>query len=436
MKTYQVGEAMWDAIETLEVAARRTREIHEHFGLSRDMAPAWAHGENWPVVTACYNGLEQALKVLLCLEHGVEVKTGRKVLWPKAQNAHDLAWLWTRLAPETRAELDDWSIAWRSLHHYAEQATAGEMLDHISQGRGGAGGLVDWRYVLIEKNDKLPRLCPAMMLSTWEAIVGIAAGRTAHHGESQSRFSARVRWARKLEEEAGHKVLRLAHEYRLRERGDGQDDLSEERVVREGVHRGPVTYVLGLIGSPGEDTGARNPTERHVAAQLLDGEEWQRWSEDWKTLLYRRRGLSNGGGKTIRWNSAEQWVETIPWELDQKRKRGDGPPQGECKAEGFREWIRREMETLAEEHHWRIEYGEVPVDVRVCGRDWYLTRRITVDNGGREEGWMLWEEYSDTHTVVASLHDASDPSRWSAVDVAMRRVGAEERYAENMATGN
>lgn len=119
----------------------------------------------WPTITACYSGIEQAMK-LLRLAQGEKMTALRK-------KSHSISTLFNLLEEREQQALRFSYRVYQSLHNYIQRETVDEFLDEIDRGGGGYG---DWRYFLLQGGTP-PITHPGAMLEIWSALCDIIEAR-------------------------------------------------------------------------------------------------------------------------------------------------------------------------------------------------------------------------------------------------------------------
>lgn len=131
-----------------------------------DLIPECEAVQAWPLVTALYNGIEQALKMLLLVPSNT--RFCRETL-AKSPYGHDLEKLYAELGANDRGHIEQHFQEHLSLHDYLPITTAGDFVAHINNG-GRQGGLVAWRYILIEDISEIPSTSLWTMSEIWDAL--------------------------------------------------------------------------------------------------------------------------------------------------------------------------------------------------------------------------------------------------------------------------
>ena len=119
----------------------------------------------WPTITACYSGIEQAMKLLRLAQD--------EEMAPLKKKGHHISVLFNLLEDEERRVLHFSYRVYQSLHNYIKRETVADFLNEIDRGGGGYG---DWRYFLLQGGDP-PRTHPGAMLEIWSALGDIIRAR-------------------------------------------------------------------------------------------------------------------------------------------------------------------------------------------------------------------------------------------------------------------
>ena len=154
----------------MDAACRITRDLIVKNPVKPDMYTDYEAVQGWPLVTALYNGIEQALKMLLLVPPNPRLTLETLARHPYS---HDLEKLYFELEAEDRDHIERHFQEHWSLHDYEPPglniATAGQFIAHINRG-GRQGGLVSWRYILIEDTSQIPSTSLWTMSEIWDAI--------------------------------------------------------------------------------------------------------------------------------------------------------------------------------------------------------------------------------------------------------------------------
>ena len=146
----------------------------------------------WAFVTAAYNGIEQALKMLLLVPTDSEftLETLKK---PKY--GHDLENLYDALTPEDRCHIElHFGEHW-SLNEFEKLDlrfnTAREFIAHLNKG-DTQRGLLAWRYALLDMSEQLPKTNLWTMCELWQAICCLIKARNFDQADDCFRLSRRL----------------------------------------------------------------------------------------------------------------------------------------------------------------------------------------------------------------------------------------------------
>lgn len=150
-------------------ACNATRKIAAKNPVQRDLFPEHEAAEAWPLVTAAYNGIEQALKMLLLAPAGssLTLEELRKLY------GHDLEALYGALDPDDQAHIEVHFGEHWSLHEYASLNlgfnTAQEFVVQLNDSTPQVGSIA-WRYALLDMSVQIPQTNPWTMCEVWYAI--------------------------------------------------------------------------------------------------------------------------------------------------------------------------------------------------------------------------------------------------------------------------
>ncbi len=151
-------------------ACQITRSLVIKNPVKPDLSPDYVAVQGWPLVTALYNGIEQALKMLLLVPSNTRFTLETLA---KRPYGHDLEEFHAQLEADDRDHIERHFQEHRSLHDYDPPglniATAERFIAHINSG-GWQGGLVSWRYILIGDISQIPSTSLWTMSEIWDAI--------------------------------------------------------------------------------------------------------------------------------------------------------------------------------------------------------------------------------------------------------------------------
>ena len=178
------------AVLNMKNACDFTRDLVIKNPLTPDSSPNYMAVQGWPLVTALYNGIEQALKMLLLAPPDTRFTLETLARQPYG---HDLAQLYCELAADDRDHIELHYREHRSLHDLSslDIATAEQFIAHINSG-GRQGGLVSWRYILIQDISQIPSTSLWTMSETWDAIYCRIRAVVLDRQDDCSRLSERL----------------------------------------------------------------------------------------------------------------------------------------------------------------------------------------------------------------------------------------------------
>ena len=153
-------------------ACRLVRDLVVSNPVKQDVFRDYEAVQAWPLVTALYNGIEQALKMLLLIPSNTQF-TLEDLREP--EYGHNLAKLYAELAAEDREHIELHFREHRSLHDYMPTSWAGtakDFIDHINSSpqEEKKKGLISWRYILLDGPEPVPPTSLWTMSEIWDAI--------------------------------------------------------------------------------------------------------------------------------------------------------------------------------------------------------------------------------------------------------------------------
>jgi len=154
----------------MDAARRATRDLIINNPIKGDLSGEYEAVQGWPLVTALYNGIEQALKMLLLIRFSDRFTLERLA---SREYGHNLEKLYSELTDDDREHIELHYREHRSLHDYIsdDMATATRFIAHINRsGDQQTAGLVSWRYILIEGSEQVPPTSLWTMHEIWDAI--------------------------------------------------------------------------------------------------------------------------------------------------------------------------------------------------------------------------------------------------------------------------
>ena len=119
----------------------------------------------WTLISGCYMGIEQTMKLLILVQRGSKKITSDLKI-------HDLNKLYSLLDESERVVVADYFRIYRSLHNFDSGSvpldTADQFIQHIGN------GYTAWRYILIEDSSGVPKVHIGLLLELWRALADIA----------------------------------------------------------------------------------------------------------------------------------------------------------------------------------------------------------------------------------------------------------------------
>ena len=176
----------------MDTAFRLTSDLVVKNPVKRDRSPDYEAVQGWPLVTALYNGIEQALKMLLLIpaqpRFTLETLATRKY-------GHNLKKLYAELEADDRDHIERHFQEHWSLHNYnpPDLGTAEKFIAHINSG-GRRGGMLSWRYILIEDKSQIPSTSLWTMTEIWGALCCRIRRDVFNKQDECSRLSQRLIW--------------------------------------------------------------------------------------------------------------------------------------------------------------------------------------------------------------------------------------------------
>ena len=156
----------------------QSRLYHDH-PAQRDAFAEYDGIAAWGPVTACYSGIEQAMKCLLKM---------RDVDVEKKHRHHKVGKLFHELAEEEQEVLHESYRIYRSLHEYIRLETVASFLESIDDGytrkpsSKPEAGYTTWRYFLLDGHMP-PTTHAGAMIEIWSALCNILSAKMfTHHG--------------------------------------------------------------------------------------------------------------------------------------------------------------------------------------------------------------------------------------------------------------
>ena len=172
----------------MRAACAITRDLVVRNPVKPDWSPDYEAVQGWPLVTALYNGIEQALKMLLLVPSDTEFTLEELA---KRPYGHDLEMLYAQLGDVDRRHIEQHFREHRSLHDYLDVPGAEQFIGHINNG-GRHRGMVSWRYILIEDISKIPSTSLWTMCETWDAICCLIRAKVSDTHDACFRLSRRL----------------------------------------------------------------------------------------------------------------------------------------------------------------------------------------------------------------------------------------------------
>ena len=157
-------DELWDEIWRVTYAHQQTERHYDKYPPNSDKVPVAEAINAWTLISGCYMGIEQAMKLLIMMRRGI-----KKI--PSDLKIHDLSKLYSLLDEPERIVVADYYRIYRSLHNFDSGEVpldAEQFIQYIGN------GYTSWRYILIEDSGDMPKVHIGLMLETWRALVDIA----------------------------------------------------------------------------------------------------------------------------------------------------------------------------------------------------------------------------------------------------------------------
>lgn len=172
-------------------ACNLTRELVIKNPIEPDASLDYEAVQGWPLITALYNGIEQALKMMLLVPEDTSFTPEAL----KREYGHNLEKLYAELRADDRDHIELHFQEHRSLHNYEPPsigiATAEQFIAHMNNG-GNQSGLLSWRYILIEDISGIPWTSLWTMSEVWDALCCRIRSDVLNKHDDCSRLSHRL----------------------------------------------------------------------------------------------------------------------------------------------------------------------------------------------------------------------------------------------------
>ena len=117
-------DAQKNAFSTrLDSAYTQTRDLSETRPWAHEIVRDYGLGQDWPIVTAAYSGIEQTLKFLIALDRDITIQ---ELIAIRAFRTHRLAFLFDHLSCENQRAAQRYYARWQSLYSHVDVATCEE----------------------------------------------------------------------------------------------------------------------------------------------------------------------------------------------------------------------------------------------------------------------------------------------------------------------
>lgn len=172
-------------------ACRATRKLVAGNPVQRDYSGEHEAAVAWPLVTAAYNGIEQALKLLIQAS-SVPAPSLNEL---RELYGHDLAQLYGALKPDDQKHIELHFREHWSLYEYETQgldfSTAKEFIAQLNDSDPQLGSIA-WRYALLDMSVQIPKTHPWTMSEVWYAICCLIKKRAFPDTDDCFRLSVRL----------------------------------------------------------------------------------------------------------------------------------------------------------------------------------------------------------------------------------------------------
>ena len=159
-----------DRVLYMNSACENTRRLVAKSTLELSYTSTHMHVEAWPLAVALYNGIEQALKMLLLSPPSSAFALDDL---RRAPYGHNLEKLYAALPSDDRDHIELHFREHWSLHDHDARgrfdATAEGFIQFINTG-GSQGGSIAWRYTLLEGSSQIPSMNLWTMSEIWDAV--------------------------------------------------------------------------------------------------------------------------------------------------------------------------------------------------------------------------------------------------------------------------
>ena len=156
-------------VERVSYAHETTQRQYDEHPPNDDMVPVASAINAWTLISGCYMGIEQTLKLLIRMRDGTPART------------HNLEKLYSSLDPSERKVVATYYRVYRSLHNFdpgsIDLDTANGFIQYIGK------GYTAWRYILVETPENVPKMHLGLMLETWRALSDLVQHRICDAGD-------------------------------------------------------------------------------------------------------------------------------------------------------------------------------------------------------------------------------------------------------------
>ena len=194
-----------EAAHYMLAACRNTRTLVAAHPVKRDYLPKYEASQAWALVAPLYNGIEQALKMLLLtpsdprftLKKPKDLPAGTDLKNLKNRPyGHNLKALYDELSDDDRAHIELHFREHWSLYQYdtrgANITTAEQFIAQVNG--PSQDGFFAWRYFLIDEAISVPTVSLLTMSEIWDAICCRIRKEVFNKQDDCSSLSRRLMW--------------------------------------------------------------------------------------------------------------------------------------------------------------------------------------------------------------------------------------------------
>ena len=149
-------------------AHKQAEQHYDKYPPNSDSVPIAEAINAWTLISGCYMGIEQTMKLLILMRRGI------KRVPPDLRKGigHDLNKLYSLLDDSERLVVANYYKVYRSFHDFDSGSVSLDTADQFIQHIGN--GYTAWRYILIEDSSAVPKVHIDLLLELWRALADIA----------------------------------------------------------------------------------------------------------------------------------------------------------------------------------------------------------------------------------------------------------------------